>query len=132
MAPLDARWSFVLPVLGFAALCALAMWGTFLLIPIPYLPVHGGVLVYFTLLTLLLHGWIHATPTGDSKVMVRRFMASMAIKMMLSLIALTVLLLTRPKEQVVTLALVFMGCYLAFLVFSTTSSLRLIRRSSSP
>lgn len=61
-------------------------------------------------------------------MMVRRFMASMVVKMMVSLLVLMVLLLTRPKDQVLTLALVFMGCYLAFLVFSTVTSLRLIRR----
>lgn len=125
------RWSFVLPVIAFGGACAVALFGTLKALALEVNGLHVGILLYFTVLTLLLHGWVHAAASSDSKAMVRRFMAGMAIKMMVSLILLLVLLLTRSKDQVLVVALVFMGSYLAFLVFSTVSSLRLIRRHTS-
>jgi len=127
-----SRWSFVLPVILFGVVCFVALWATLAALHITMLALHQAVVLFFTVLTLLLHGWVHAAASADSRMMVRRFMASMVVKMMVSLLVLMVLLLTRPKDQVLTLALVFMGCYLAFLVFSTVTSLRLIRRWTAP
>jgi hypothetical protein len=64
--------------------------------------------------------------------MVHRFMASLAIKMMVSLLLLVVLLIKLPRDTVITFALVFVGCYLAFLAFSTSRSLRLLKRIGKP
>jgi hypothetical protein len=52
--------------------------------------------------------------------------------MMVSLLLLVVLLIKLPRDTVITFALVFVGCYLAFLAFSTSRSLRLLKRIGKP
>ena len=126
------RWSFLLPTLVFAACCYAVMWGILFLLKIPFTDLLGGTVIYFTVLTLVLHAWIESAVGPDSKAMVHRFMASLAIKMMVSLLLLVVLLIKLPRDTVITFALVFVGCYLAFLAFSTSRSLRLLKRIGKP
>lgn len=108
------------------------MWGILFLLKIPFTDLLGGAVIYFTVLTLVLHAWIESAVGPDSKAMVHRFMASLAIKMMVSLLLLVVLLIKLPRDTVITFALVFVGCYLAFLAFSTSRSLRLLKRIGKP
>ena len=131
-APSTGRWSFLLPTLVFACCFAAVLWSVFQLLAVPFTILHGGALIYFTLLTLILHAWIESATGPDSKAMVQRFMTSLAIKMMGSLLLLVVLLIKLPQDSVLTFALVFVACYLAFLVFSTARSLRLIKRMGRP
>jgi F0F1-type ATP synthase assembly protein I len=126
------RWSFLIPTLVFAACCYAVMWGILFLLKIPFSDLLGGAVIYFTVLTLVLHAWIESAVGPDSKAMVHRFMASLAIKMMVSLLLLVVLLIKLPRDTVITFALVFVGCYLAFLAFSTSRSLRLLKRIGKP
>ena len=126
------RWSFLLPTLVFAACCYAVLWGILFLLKISFTYLLGGAVIYFTVLTLVLHAWIESAAGTDSKAMVHRFMASLAIKMMVSLLLLVVLLMKLPRDTVITFALVFVGCYLAFLAFSTSRSLRLLKRIGKP
>jgi len=131
-APSTGRWSFLFPTLVFACCFGAALWGVFHLLSLPFTSLHGGAVVYFTLLTLVLHAWIESASGPDSKVMVQRFMTSLAIKMMGSLLLLVVLLIKLPRDKVLSFALVFVACYLSFLTFSTARSLRLIKRAGRP
>jgi hypothetical protein len=56
----------------------------------------------------------------------------MAIKMMVSLVLLLILLIKLPKGSVVSFALVFVGCYMAFLGFITKRSLALLKQVGRP
>ncbi len=131
-APSTGRWSFFIPTLVFACCFGAVLWGVFQVLAIPFSDLHGGAVIYFTVLTLVLHAWIESAAGPDSKAMVQRFMASLVIKMMVSLLLLVVLLIKLPRDTVITFALVFVACYLGFLTFSTARSLRLIKRAGKP
>lgn len=131
-APSTGRWSFIVPTLVFACCFGAALWCVFQVLVIPFSDLHGGAVIYFTVLTLVLHAWIESAAGPDSKAMVQRFMASLVIKMMVSLLLLVVLLIKLPRDTVITFALVFVSCYLGFLTFSTARSLRLIKRTGKP
>ena len=124
--------AFLLPILVFAAVCAAVMFLTLRFAAIPTSGLFWGMLAWFTVLTLVLHAWQEGGRGGDPKIFVRRFMAGLVIKMMLSLMALVVLLVVLPKERLVPAAITFVLLYLAFLGFSTARSVGLMRRNTRP
>ncbi len=124
--------TFLLPVILFAAVCAAVMFLTLRFAELPASGLFWGMLAWFTVLTLVLHAWQEGGQGVDPKIFVRRFMAGLVIKMMLSLVALVLLLVVLPKERLVPAAITFVLLYLAFLGFSTARSVGLMRRNARP
>lgn len=79
---------------------------------------YGAMLLYFMLLTGALHAWQESANPGGA-AFVRRFMAGLIIKMMVSLVLLVVVVIRLPREEVIAFAVPFMLLYLAFLGYST-------------
>ncbi len=113
------RWSFLLPVALFTAVCAVLLVAVLYLAEVPLGRGHVGMLLYFGLLTAALHYWQESTIQSDPKKSVNRFMTGMVIKMMATLMVLLVTVILLPNERVLPIALPFIALYLAFLAFST-------------
>lgn len=113
------RWSFLLPVALFTAVCAVLLVAVLYLAEVPLGRGHVAMLLYFGLLTAALHYWQESTIQSDPKKSVNRFMTGMMIKMMSTLMVLLVTVILLPKERVLPIALPFIALYLAFLAFST-------------
>jgi hypothetical protein len=126
MAP--RRWSFLIPILLFAATMGLLQWLVLFALRLPFEPVHGLMLAWFTLLAIGLHLWQEHAMAADPKGFARRFMAGLGIKMLLSLGMLVLVLLRSPKESVLTAGITFAALYLAYLAFSTVRLSGLSRR----
>lgn len=117
MAP--RRWSFLIPIVLFTAAMALLLWIAFYGLQQPLQPVHAIMLLWFAAITAALHLWQEHAMAEDPKGFVRRFMAGLMLKMLLSLGVLVVLLIRAPKETVMPNGIAFALLYLAFLAFST-------------
>lgn len=126
------RWSFLIPILLFSAACGLVLWVVLYAINLPFLPLHGVMVVWFALLTAGLHTWQEHGLATDPKGFVRRFMGGLMLKMLLSLVLLVVLVLRLPGEQVANVGISFAVLYIAFLVFSTTRLMRMVRTAPKP
>ncbi len=122
------RWSFLFPFLAFVVVCGAAMALTLRFAAVPVTILYWGILAYFGLLTFALHAWQERVHGTDPKAFVRRFMAGLVIKMMLSLVVLLVLLVTLSREHLIPVAITFVLIYLAFLAFSTSRSVGLMRQ----
>jgi hypothetical protein len=118
MAP--RRWSFLIPILLFTAGMALLLWIAFYGMQLPLEPVHAIMLFWFAAITTVLHLWQEHAMTTEPKGFIRRFMAGLMLKMLLSLGVLVVLLIRAPKETVMPNGIAFAALYLAFLAFSTS------------
>ncbi len=115
----SGRWSFLLPVALFTAVCAVLLVAVLYLAEVPLGRGHVAMLLYFGLLTAALHYWQESTIQSDPKKSVNRFMTGMMIKMMATLMVLLFTVILLPKERVLPIALPFIALYLAFLAFST-------------
>ncbi len=124
----SGRWSFLFPLLAFVGVCGAAMTLTLRFAAVPVTALYWGMLTFFALLTFILHTWQERVHGTDPKAFVRRFMAGLVIKMMLSLVTLLVLLITLPREHLIPVAITFALLYLAFLAFSTSRSVGLMRQ----
>ncbi|MBK9175306.1 MAG: hypothetical protein IPM46_02995 [Flavobacteriales bacterium] len=98
---------------------AVLLWLAFYAIRIAPEPLHGFMLAWFAMITIVLHLWQEHAMVADPKGFVRRFMAGLMLKMLLSLTVLVVLLLRAPTETVMPSGITFALLYLAFLAFST-------------
>ncbi len=94
-------------------------------------PLHGVVLLYLIGLTIILLRWQEHGLAVDPKGFVRRFMASLVVKMLLTLGVVVAVMVLIPAPLSVSLTLVCAVGYLAFLAFSTWWSMRLLRRVPS-
>ena len=128
MAP--RRWSFVLPIVVFAAICLVVTWLVLFALGIAFTALHGTFVAWFGLMTIGLHAWQEHAMARDPKGFVRRFMAALMLKMVLSLALLALVLITVPGTDAVPAALVFALIYLAFLTFSTVRLTKLSRKPS--
>lgn len=126
MAP--RRWSFIIPILLFTAAMGLLLWIAFYGLQQPLEPAHGITLLWFAAITTALHLWQEHSMATDPKGFVRRFMAGLMLKMLLSLGVLVVLLFRAPKETVMPNGIAFALLYLAFLAFSTARLTGLSRK----
>jgi len=126
MAP--RRWSFLIPILLFTAAMGLLLWIAFYGLQQPLEPAHGIMLLWFAAITTALHLWQEHSMATDPKGFVRRFMAGLMLKMLLSLGVLVVLLIRAPKETVMPNGIAFALLYLAFLAFSTARLTGLSRK----
>ncbi|MBK7944582.1 MAG: hypothetical protein IPJ85_04405 [Flavobacteriales bacterium] len=126
MAP--RRWSFLIPILLFTAAMGLLLWIAFYGLKQPLEPAHGIMLLWFAAITTALHLWQEHSMATDPKGFVRRFMAGLMLKMLLSLGVLVVLLIRAPKETVMPNGIAFALLYLAFLAFSTARLTGLSRK----
>ena len=125
------RWSFLLPVALFTAVCAVLLVAVLYLAEVPPGRAHAGMLLYFGLLTAALHYWQESTLQSDPKKSVNRFMAGMMIKMMTTLMVLLVTVILLPKEKVLPIALPFIALYPAFLAFSTVRLTKQLRKQKA-
>lgn len=111
--------AFLPPLLIFTALCGTAMAALMHSVGTACTTLHWGTLLYFMVLSGVLHAWqeraLATTPGGFQ----RRFMAGLVIKMMSSLTVLTITVLLLPKDRILSFAVPFIVLYLAFLGFST-------------
>lgn len=123
-----ARWSYLIPIAIFSMVCSVGLLAGLHLFDIPVGGGHIAMLVYFTLLTAVLHTWQERGLVSDPKGFVTRFMGGMVIKMMLTLMILLVAVILLPKGQALPIALPFMGLYLAYLSFSTVRLSTLLRK----
>lgn len=130
MAP--RRWSFLVPILLFTAAMAVLMWFAFFGLRIAPEPLHGFMLAWFAMITVVLHLWQEHAMAADPKGFVRRFMAGLMLKMLLSLSVLVVLLLRAPADTVMPSGIAFALLYLAFLTFSTMRLSALSRQLPKP
>lgn len=126
------RWSFLIPLLAFALCCALVLVAVLVATGAAVAPHYAGVLLYFVMITAILHGWQEDAFVTDPKGFVRRFMAGLMLKMFLSLAVLVILLFTVTKSLSIPLTLSFATLYLAFLAFSTLRLSRLSRTAPKP
>jgi len=126
------RWSFLAPLAIFTFCCAAILIGVLFLLGSPIKAHYLGVLLYFAALTGLIHAWQENGLTTDPKGFVRRFMAALMGKMLLSMVMIMVLLLFAPIAIRVPLALSFAVLYLAFLVFSTLRLFNLAKQPPAP
>lgn len=130
MAP--RRWSFLIPILLFTAAMAVLGSIAFYGLRLALEPLHGIMLGWFAMITIGLHLWQEHALANDPKGFVRRFMAGLMLKMLLSLAVLVVLLIRAPKETVMPAGIAFALLYLAFLAFSTVRLSGLSRRLPKP
>jgi hypothetical protein len=112
-------WSFLLPIVLFTLACSLAAWGILHFSGLPMSQLHWGIISYFMLLTAILHAWQEHALSVDPKGFVRRFIAGLTIKMLISLVMLVMLLLFLPREEAAAPMIMFILLYLAYLGFST-------------
>ena len=128
MALAARRWSFLIPIVLFTLACSVIT--VFVLWSIDR-TVHQhiwGIISYFMLLTTFLHAWQERASEHDPKGFIRRYLAGLSIKMLLSLFILIALLLSIAKEDRLVIALIFILLYLAYLGFSTARMALLIRK----
>lgn len=123
------RWSFLVPILLFSAACAVVVWMVLYALGVTFTALHGMFIAWFALVTIGLHMWQERGLATDPKGFVRRFMAGLMIKMLVSLVLLVLVLLRSPRAEVVVSALVFATLYLAFLAFSTTRLMALSKQA---
>jgi hypothetical protein len=128
---LASRWYFLLPIVLFTLVCALATWLVLRMLGLPMLQAHWGILSYFLVITSILHGWQEASITTDPKGFVRRFMAGLSIKMFLSFFVLLAIMLAISNDSLLSVSLTFILLYLAFLGFSTARLTFVLRRKHS-
>ena len=83
MAP--RRWSFLVPILLFTAAMTILLWTALFGLRVDFEPLHAIMLAWFTLVTASLHLWQEHAMATDPKGFMRRFMGSLALKMLLSL-----------------------------------------------
>jgi len=122
------RWSFLVPILVFAATCLVVTWLILFGLGIAFTALHGVLVAWFAMMTIGLHAWQEPAMVTDPKGFVRRFMAALMLKMVLSVALLVLVLLRVANAEVVPAALVFAFLYLAFLTFSTARLIRLSRK----
>ena len=126
MAP--RRWSFLIPILLFTACMGLLLWIAFYGLQQGLQPVHAIMLLWFAAITTVLHLWQEHSMASDPKGFVRRFMAGLMLKMLLSRAVLFALLSRAPEETVMPNGIAFAVLYLAFLAFSTVRLSALSRK----
>lgn len=127
-----ARGSYMMPLCLLGALCVAILM---LLREASDLPVrvwHVAIPLWFTLLAIVLHAWQEGGMDRDPKAFVRRVMAGMAIKMFSSLMLLLVVLLVLPRAEVLPPTIVFLVCYVLFLVYGVARFSKLLRADRSP
>lgn len=124
------RTSAVVPVLLFGALCAAALIFSLRLGGRPVTWPFVAVLVYFTLLSLLIHLWQEQVVGGDARRFIRRFMAGLVIKLLLSLGVVVALAMFSGAEKA-PLITAFVLLYLAFLAFGTARLVMLLKRGAA-
>ncbi len=122
------RWSFLLPIVSFTLACALATWLVLQVAGLPMSQMHWGILSYFMMVSLALHAWQEHAMHNDPKGFVRRFMASLSIKMFLSFFLLLALLLILPQKERLSIAIAFIALYFAYLGFGTARLTHILRK----
>ena len=121
-----SRWSFLPSLLLFAAVCSLLVGMVLHVLSIPFgAPLIGGI-VYLFMISAVLHFWQGSALASDPNAFVRRAMAALVIKMMITLLVLLVVLLNLPRPDILPFAVPFILLYLAFLGFSTARTTRLL------
>ena len=119
------RWSFLVPLAAFTTSCAVGL-GLVLFLTGSKLTLHYlGILLYFAVVTGILHAWQEHAFETNPKGFVNRFMAALMGKMFLSVVVLVLLLFTVPQAVSIPLALSFAVLYLLYLIFSTVRLIRL-------
>jgi hypothetical protein len=86
------------------------------------------ILGYFGVITTVLLLWQERSAGADIKAFIRRFMAGLVIKLLLSLALLFILLRTLPHPLTSAFVVVFSLLYLGFLAFSTGRLSLLLRK----
>jgi len=114
----------------FTLVCAFATWLVYRYNGLRMGQAAWGMISYYMVLTVLLHAWQEGNRGISPQVLVRRYMAGLAIKMFLSLMVLVLLLFLLPREAVLHVVLTFILLYLAYLGFSTARMTMVLRRGS--
>ena len=108
-----------LPLFLFSAFLAALIFLTVVLLGNPWHNAYLFPVIFFFLVTMGLHVWQERGFDTDPKGFVRRFMLGLVLKMFLSLIVVVAMLMLIKGEHRILTVLLFAGCYLAFLTFST-------------
>ncbi len=124
------RWSFLIPIVLFTLVCSLLTWGILRSTGHPMDQVIWGMISYFMLLSIGLHAWQEHSLDRDPQGFIRRYLAGLSIKMLLSLFVLVVLLFVLPRSSRSLVALAFIFLYLAYLIFSTARMAMRLRKIS--
>ena len=121
-----SRAPFLLPLLLFSALCALATWCGVYFTGHSFTWHFTFLLTFFTLVTFGLLTWQERS-TARANIFIRRFMGGLVMKMLGSLIVFAILLKVAPAEVDKPLTVAFAGLYVAYLAFSTVRLSQVIR-----
>ena len=116
----------LLSVVLFSALCAVATWFVLQFVSLPFQWQHVVMLAYFAGMSLLLHIWQERAVT-EPRTFVRRFMAGLVIKLLLSIIVMMILVLALGVDKSSTIV-AFVLLYLAYLGFSTGRLVMLLKQ----
>ena len=96
-----------------------ATYGAHALAGLPFGKAQLAVIAFLGVLTAVLIHWQERSMAADPKGFMSRFMLALALKLVVSLVAVAAILLLKPRSEAVPLALTFTALYLIFLVFST-------------
>ncbi len=117
------------PVLLFSTVCWATTWFCVHWSGWSFTWPYAVVLTWFTLLTLALHLWQERAAPSDIKGFIRRFMAGLILKLLLSLLVLALLLHKLPPGGERTpFVMAFALLYLAFLGFSTARLVGILKQ----
>jgi hypothetical protein len=113
-------------ILLFTLLCTAATWFALGALGLRFAWPHAAIATWFCAVSLLLHLWQERGLAGDIKRFMRRFLAGLVLKLLVSLVLAAVLMFL-VKDDRKALMIVFVLWYLAFLGFSTARLVMLLR-----
>jgi hypothetical protein len=109
-----------------------ALYALFILLHWPFGMPQLAMLLFLALLTGVVHAWQEHALATDPKGFMFRFMAGLALKLVVAVVSIAALLLLLPRARSLPLALTFAGLYLLFLVFSAVQLSTRSRRAPRP
>lgn len=84
------------------------------------------LLAFFIITSFLLLRWQEST-AESTNIFIRRFMAGLTIKLMVSVVLMVILVKTAPPELTTPLVIAFVGLYVMFTTFSVSRLMKLVR-----
>jgi hypothetical protein len=114
----------LLTLLGAAG--ALGIFGVLQLTGKPFDWRYLLLVVYFMLITFLLHRW-QESAVDRTQVFIRRFMGGSFIQLFGSVILMVILVKTAPKDMTTPLVIAFVSLYALFTTFSVSRLMKLVR-----
>lgn len=125
------RGAILPPLMLFGAAVMALLMGGLMLFSRPFHWAYPGAVLWFMLLTFIVHSWLERVAEHEPASFVPRYMSMLVLKMISSLLVVVAILLLLPRAESVPLALVFATLYILFLFFSAlrfSSRLKTLRK----